>query len=93
MGDKSGVAACFARLGVLAARRGESERAARLFGAADRIRQVVNSPTPPSDRAELEPVIDALRRELGEARASEVWAEGSAMTYENATHYALLRRH
>jgi tetratricopeptide (TPR) repeat protein len=93
MGDKSGVAACFARLGVLAAGRRKKERAVRLFGAADHLREEVNSPAPPSDRAELEPVINALRRELGETRASEVWAEGSAMTYENATHYALVSRH
>ena len=66
----------------------EPARAARLFGAAEALRQIMGAPLPPSDRAEYERNVAAVRAQLGEEMFAAAWAEGRAMTMEQAVEYA-----
>jgi tetratricopeptide (TPR) repeat protein len=72
-------------LGVTARAGGDPERAARLLGAEARKRTQMGEP--PS--AFLEEQIAAVRASLHEEVFATAWAEGQAMTWEQAISYAL----
>jgi predicted ATPase/DNA-binding CsgD family transcriptional regulator len=57
-------------------------RALRLAGAAGAIREAIGAPLPPIWQARLERALGQARRTLGDAAASEAWAEGRAMSLE-----------
>ena len=67
---------------------GEAQRAAKLFGAAQGLREAVGYQQPPSVRAVQEPYLVAARSRL-EERWEAVVAEGRAMGLEQAIDYAL----
>lgn len=69
----------------MAERRGEAVRAARLFGAAETLRETIGLPRPPAERAPLEPRLAAAHCRLGEV----AWGAGWAMAMEDAVTYAL----
>jgi len=69
--------------------RGEHERAAWLFGAAEALREAVGAFVLPLYRAEYERGVAAVRSGLDEVAFSAAWAEGRAMTPEQAVEYAL----
>ncbi len=73
----------------LALENGQSQSAARMLGAAQATRDVIGSPTPPVLRAWHEQEIAATRAALSESAFAATWAEGQAMTLEQATTYAL----
>jgi hypothetical protein len=68
---------------------GRPARAVRLFAAADEIRQSIGLLRSPSDRLDHENAVNAVRASLGEATFGATWAEGRAMTPEQAVAYAL----
>jgi len=69
------------------ARRQHHARAARLWGAAERISQSIGSPVP---RAVAERVgVSTVRQTLGDEAFNAAWAEGLAMTPDAAVAYAL----
>ena len=68
---------------------GYGTRAARLLGAADALRELIGSPLPPSERARQERYIMAACAQLDQATWDAAWAEGRAMTTEQAIAYAL----
>jgi predicted ATPase/DNA-binding CsgD family transcriptional regulator len=68
--------------------KGEAERAAKLFGAAQALREAVGYPQPPSERAVQEPYLVAARSRLEETWEAAL-AEGRAMELEEAVEYAL----
>ncbi len=76
---------------LVAARAGQAERAARLFGAAEPYHAALYAywAALPIWRAEHEQAVAALQAQLGQARAAALWAEGEAMTLEQAFAYAL----
>ncbi len=61
--------------GVIAA-QGESVWAARLWGAAEVLREAIGAPHPPFDRVSYERSITATRARLGEKSFAAAWAEG-----------------
>jgi predicted ATPase/transcriptional regulator with XRE-family HTH domain len=75
---------CLAGLGSAAALDKEPERAARLWGAAERLRQAIGCRPPPAARATYERAMAAARAQLGEEAFATAWAEGRAMTLEQA---------
>jgi tetratricopeptide (TPR) repeat protein len=87
LGDKLIVAESLEGLACSAA-RGEEVRAARLFGAAEALREAVGYRQTPRESALREPLLDAARSRLGEARWEAMWAEGRVMTFEDAIAYA-----
>lgn len=69
--------------------RGQAERAARLFGAADAIRSRIGTPIWPVNRPLYERDVAAARAALGEEAFRMAWEEGRAMTAEQAVEHAL----
>jgi predicted ATPase len=68
------------------ARLGEPEKAAKLFSAAQHLLRVGHQP---SDAPEYVLYIADLQAQLDEATLAAAWAEGRAMTLEQAVAYAL----
>jgi tetratricopeptide (TPR) repeat protein len=76
--------------GLAAAEAGSKiERAARLWGAAERLREAIGSPLPPSIRKEYDRLVTETRNALGEKAFASAWEAGCAMTWEEAVAYAL----
>ena len=73
----------------MAAGQRQPERAARLFGAAEGLREVMGAPLPPADRAGRDRSVAAVRSALGEEAFAAAWAEGRAMSLEAAVAFAL----
>jgi predicted ATPase/class 3 adenylate cyclase len=66
----------------MVATRGDSVRAARLWGLAEVLREAMGAPIPPVERAEYERLVTAARIQLGEKAFATAWAEGRTMTPE-----------
>ncbi len=73
----------------LAGLQGWPERAARLFGAVVAFVKDVDN-VPLGKRADFERSVNALHTQLGEAMFAAAWAEGQAMTLDQAIAYALV---
>ena len=88
--SKRGIAECLVGLAGVAGGQGKPTLAARFLGAAELIRETIGVPVPPSDRAEYDSQVSAVRAVLGQERLAAAWAEGRAMTLEQAIEYALV---
>jgi len=73
----------------VAAAAGHAERAARLAGAADALRERANTTRSPLEEATLARWLEAARRALGEPAWAAERAEGQQMSLEQATAYAV----
>lgn len=73
----------------LAFATGQLVIAARILGAVATARKVTARPRDPIEIRELEPFLARLREQLDEATLAAAWAEGEAMSLEEATAYAL----
>jgi non-specific serine/threonine protein kinase len=67
----------------------EAERAARLFGAAEALRETMALPLESALRALEEPYLLGARSQLKESAWTEAWEEGRGMSMEAAIEYAL----
>ena len=79
---------------MVAGLRGEAERSARLFGAAEELLRAVEAPVYDyykPNRSLYERTKDEVRLQLAEPTFRVVWSEGRAMTLEQAVNYALER--
>jgi predicted ATPase/class 3 adenylate cyclase len=76
-------------MAVVGAERGQSERAARLFGAEEALRNAIGSVLNVKWRAVHERSLASVRGALGEETFTALWAEGQAMTREQVIAYAL----
>ena len=94
LGDKVGIASCLeelGRVGTLSA-QGNIEaltRAAVLFGAAETVREVLSTPLSPAERPLVESAVAYIRDSLDKLTWQKAWAEGVAMTIEQAVASAL----
>jgi non-specific serine/threonine protein kinase len=73
----------------LAGARGQAARSARLWGAAEALRESIGAPISPVERFYFAPLTAAAKSELGEAAWEAELAEGRTMTPEQAVEYAL----
>jgi hypothetical protein len=76
-------------LAAVALRRGWTQRAARIFRAAASLREVTPMPLAPIERPAHQSLEAALRDALGNAELERSWAEGQALTLEQAIAEAL----
>jgi tetratricopeptide (TPR) repeat protein len=90
LGQKRGIAHDLERTAVVAAAQAQSELAARLFGAAERLRAAMGAPLSPAERVEHDRSVAALRTALAEAAYAAAWTEGRAMPLEEITASALV---
>ena len=89
LGSKVDVAEDLDALAGTAGALGEDLRAARLWGAADRIRKACDAPWGLADRLLYEPLLVATRSRLDKEAWESACAEGSAMDLEQAVEYVL----
>jgi DNA-binding CsgD family transcriptional regulator len=75
-------------LGDLAAKLGNHREAARLFAAADALRQRMSSVRFKIWQDDYDASLTGLRNAMGEGDFESAWAEGAAMSTEEAISYA-----
>ncbi len=73
----------------VASATGHYERAARLLGAADQLREILGWHPSPPDQVDYDECTASTRAALGNTAFSAAWAEGRGMTLEQAIEYAL----
>jgi DNA-binding CsgD family transcriptional regulator len=84
VGNQWNIASYLEGLAQVVALQGEQLWAARLWGAANALREALHTPLPPIDRADYERSVAAARTELGEKAFATAWTQGRAMTPEQA---------
>ena len=84
MSDQACLAWCLAGLGRVAALAEQPACAARLWGGAERQRQVLGCRSAPAARATYEHAMAVARAQLGEAAFATAWEGGRALTVEQA---------
>jgi predicted ATPase/DNA-binding CsgD family transcriptional regulator len=84
LGEKWVIAACLVGLGEVVAAQQKLAWAAQLWGAADALRDAIGVPIPPVELADYERSLSAARVHLGERAFAAAWAQGRAMTPEQA---------
>ena len=83
-GDKRSIAFYQEAFASVVAAQGELTWAARLWGAAEVLREAIGAPRPPFECVSYKRSVDAARTQLGEKYFAAAWAEGRAMTPEQA---------
>jgi tetratricopeptide (TPR) repeat protein len=89
LGVKKGSADCLRGLARSAAAHARPDRAARLFGAVEAQPELLRMPLPSTDHGSYERSVDLVHAQLDEATFAAAWAEGRAMSLEQAIDYAL----
>ncbi len=84
-----GIAECLAGYAASAGAEGHIERAARLFGAVEAWRARENARMWPAERIEVGRHVAALQAQADAVLLAQAWAEGRAMTLEQAVAYGL----
>jgi predicted ATPase/DNA-binding SARP family transcriptional activator len=92
LGEPAGVADCLEALAGLDGASGAAPRAARLFGAAQALREALGVPVRSSLQADYEAWVASARDRIDAARWAAAWAEGSGWDLEQAVAAALLSR-
>jgi predicted ATPase len=82
LGDRRGIAETLEGLAGVAGVQGRPERAARLFGLAEALRESIGAPLLPADRSRYESVVSAAREQLTEDSWRRAWLEGRAQRLE-----------
>lgn len=78
------IPSCLEGLATVAAEQGGSLWAARLWGAAEALREAIGTPVPPVYRLDYERVVAKARAQLGSETFARAWAQGRTMTLEQA---------
>ena len=73
----------------IARQEGEAERAARLLGAAEALREITHIPMRSDEQVEYGKEIASLRNKIDATAFTSAWAEGRAMDVEHAIGYAV----
>src|SRR5437763_12508447 len=84
LGEKWLIASCLVGLGEVVAAQHKLAWAAQLWGAADALRDALGVPIPPVELADYERSLSAARVHLGERAFAAAWAQGRAMTPQQA---------
>ena len=89
LGDRWRAASVLEGLAEAFCAQGHLEPAARLFGAAEAVREAISVPVPLCERSDHEESISATRGALGETAFEASFSEGRDMSSEQAIEYAL----
>jgi non-specific serine/threonine protein kinase len=89
LGEQRGTAYSLEGLAGVAYATKQRERAARLWGAAEALRETTKPPLAPADHDEYDLEVSAVRVGLGKGAFAAAWAQGRAMALEQAIAYAL----
>jgi hypothetical protein len=89
LGQRGAIANQIESFAFLARARGDARRAAVLFGAAERLRDRAPAPMAAYERPEYEKEVGLVRDGLSDAEFSEAWAEGAALSMDQAVGLAM----
>jgi len=89
LGNRAAIAHQLECFGFLALADEEPQRAIRLFGSAEALRERINSSMTDYEQAEYSQAITQLRSMSTQAEFIFLWAEGRSMTLEQAIQFAL----
>jgi predicted ATPase/DNA-binding SARP family transcriptional activator len=87
-GDRRGIVECLEGLAMVAALKQEPDRATRLLGAAEALREAIGFSDPRLMRDMPDQVLADLCLELGDEAFTTTWAEGRAMDMARAVAFA-----
>lgn len=87
--DQKAIAGCLENLAKISTALRQTQKAVRLLGAAAALRDTISAPLRPVDRSDVERDVADARAALGEEAFAAAWAQGRAMTLEQAVEYAL----
>lgn len=82
MDSKRAAASILQQLAYLANAQSQHDRAARLLGKVDALREEMGSPVPPCDHAEHENAIKQASAALGQELFASPWAEGRSASFD-----------
>jgi predicted ATPase/DNA-binding CsgD family transcriptional regulator len=83
IGNRGKIASCLEGLAGVRAAQGELPQSARLWGAAEVLREAIGAPIPPVSRPAYERAVTAARAQFGEKPFAAAWAEGRTMRLEH----------
>jgi predicted ATPase/DNA-binding SARP family transcriptional activator len=89
LGDWQGIAYSLAAFAALASVQEQTNRAARLWGAAEALRERLHVPLPPCEQAQYDRLVAQSRTVMSKDAFATAWSEGSTLTMEQAIEYAL----
>jgi predicted ATPase/Tfp pilus assembly protein PilF len=89
VGARHGISRALQQMARAAYLKGDNMRAARLFGVVSVLREAMGAPFRPVVRKQYESTVAATRAQLDEASFTSAWAQGRAMSLEQAIAYAL----
>jgi len=90
VGDRWGIAFALEGVAAVEAAFGSWLRAARTWGAADRLREEIGAPLPPNERPRYDRRVAVVRAALrDDAAFTRAWQQGRALTIEQAIALAL----
>ena len=89
LGDRSGVANGLEGFALLASAKEAWRRSARIWGAAQRLREEIGAPMRLHDQAEYNRSVSSALAAWGDDAFNEAWREGRAMSLDDAVRYAL----
>jgi tetratricopeptide (TPR) repeat protein len=88
-GNTLGIVRCLEELAAVTAAQEQPQRAARLWGVAAALREVLGAPLSPDDAASLDGFVATARARLDEASFQAAWAAGRALPLDAAVALAL----
>jgi non-specific serine/threonine protein kinase len=89
LGNRDGIAEDLAGLAEVACLAGQPERAARLLGTVEAVREAHGIELSPLRRSEHDRIMRSIRTQLGEVAFAEAWTWGCTMRLEQAIEEAL----
>lgn len=90
LGNRLAIAECFEGFAALASLAGRPRRAARLYGAAEALRETTGVKlADPADRAERDRQVEEIRKRLGPRTFAAEWSAGRGMSTEDVARLAL----
>ena len=88
-GNKWGISGCFSYQAYLMIAQGQAERGARMLGAVEAMYENMGAQIFADEQDEYDHNIATASTLLGKEAFAEAWAEGRAMSWEQAIAYAL----
>lgn len=88
LGHRAAVAHELECIAFILSQKSQPERAVKLLGAAQVLRELIDSAMTPPERADYERAVSALRDDVNEIKFKQLWDAGRAMNMEQAVELA-----
>jgi predicted ATPase len=89
LGHRRGIARALEGYSVLALAQGDAARALKLAAAAAHLRRLISAFLPQAEQLKLDQMLQPAWESLNELEGKDAWAQGSAMSLEQAIQYSL----